>query len=154
VLKTTDKNAGVYLLEIHIKKTIQINANRFIGFHFPKGFYYYSGSAQKNLSHRLERHLRKEKVIHWHIDYLTTNPACKIKTIFIANEASKNLECDFVKLLLCDFKLTIAADKFGNGDCKACNSHLLYSKNKIDHNHFISLYQPIVRFIPSSKLTF
>lgn len=154
MLKTTEKNSGVYLLELHIKNSIQIKAKKFAGHIFPKGYYYYSGSAQKNLRQRLERHLRKVKVINWHIDHLTTNSSCSIKTVFIANENSKNLECEFVKVLLEDFKLVINMEGFGNGDCKVCNSHLLYSKVKIDHNHFISLYQSIERFIPSSKDTF
>ena len=154
MLKTTKGNSGVYLLELHIKKPIQIKAKRFLLQQFPKGYYYYSGSAQKNLSHRLKRHLRKEKIIHWHIDHLTSNPECEVKTIFVANGAGKNLECEFVKVLLTKFSLEITAKHFGNGDCSICDSHLLSSKKRIDHNHFISLYQSIERFIPSSKETF
>ncbi len=154
MLKTTEKNSGVYLLELYLKNSVRIEAKKFVGHVFPKGYYYYSGSAQKNLRQRLERHLRKAKVINWHIDHLTTNSSCRIKTVFIANENSKNLECEFVKILLEDFGLEINAIGFGNGDCNVCHSHLLYSKKKIDHNHFISLYQSIVRFIPSSKGTF
>lgn len=154
MLKTTKVNSGVYLLELHIKKAIQIKTKRFLGQQFPKGYYYYSGSAQKNLSHRLERHIRKNKIIHWHIDHLTSDPDCEIKAVFIANGKDKNLECEFVDVLLREFGLKITSEGFGNGDCHTCNSHLLYSKKKIDHNHFISLYQSIERFIPSSKETF
>lgn len=151
MLKTTDKNSGVYLLELQITKPIQIKAKKFLDHQFPKGFYYYSGSAQKNLLQRLERHLRKEKIIHWHIDHLTANTDVKIKTVFIANESVKNLECEIINTLLNNFELGIVAEGFGNGDCDSCSSHLLYSKKKIDHSHFISLYQSIERFIPSSR---
>ncbi len=154
MLKTTEKNSGVYLLELYLKNPIQIKAKKFAGHIFPKGYYYYSGSAQKKLSQRLKRHLRKVKVINWHIDHLTTSPSCSIKTVFIANENSKELECEFINVLLKDFKLGINMEGFGNGDCSICDSHLLHSKNKIDQSHFISLYQSIERFIPSSKDTF
>lgn len=151
VLKTTEKNSGVYVLELQTIKPLQIKAKKFLGNQFPKGFYYYSGSAQKNLRQRLERHLRKNKIIYWHIDHLTANSLVKVRTIFISNESAKNLECEIIGTMLSRFEVAIAVEKFGNGDCDSCNSHLLYSKKKIDHNHFISLYQSIVRFIPSSK---
>ncbi|KAF0152082.1 MAG: hypothetical protein FD143_1376 [Ignavibacteria bacterium] len=151
VLKTTEKNSGVYLLEIQVREPIQIKAKKFLNHKFPKGFYYYSGSAQKNLQQRIERHLRKEKIIHWHVDHLTANPSAEIKTVFIANEANKILECEMIKTLQINFEMEIAVEGFGNGDCINCNSHLFYSKKKIDYNHLISLYQSIVRFIPSSK---
>ena len=34
------------------------------------GWYAYVGSAKRNLTARLTRHLRYEKRLHWHIDYL------------------------------------------------------------------------------------
>ncbi|MBI5855293.1 MAG: GIY-YIG nuclease family protein [Nitrospirae bacterium] len=42
------------------------------------GLYGYVGSARGRsvtLGHRLARHMRRRKVRHWHIDYLTTAPA-------------------------------------------------------------------------------
>lgn len=151
MLKTTKKNFGVYLLELLIKNPIQISAKKFLDQNFEKGYYYYSGSAQKNLRQRLDRHLRKEKIIHWHIDHLTSNTSVEITTVFIANESSKELECELIEVLTKSFNLEITHKGFGNGDCDICSSHLLFSKNKLNYNHFISLYQSIDRFIPSSK---
>lgn len=45
---------------------------------FAAGLYAYVGSARGRsvtLGHRLARHMRREKVRRWHIDYLTTAPA-------------------------------------------------------------------------------
>ncbi len=151
MLKTTKKNFGVYLLELQIKKPIQISAKKFLNQIFEKGYYYYSGSAQKNLSQRLERHLRKKKIIHWHIDHLTSDVNVEIKSVLIANESSKEFECELINILTMNFNLGINHKGFGNGDCNICDSHLLYSKNKLNYNHLISLYQSIERFIPSSK---
>lgn len=147
-------NSGVYLLEIFASTSFKISNKNFKNIIFPKGYYYYSGSAQKNLIQRIKRHLRKGKNIYWHIDYLTSNPTNTISSIFILENGKKNYECNFVLVLLKDFNLKIAANNFGNGDCNSCESHLLYSKKKINHSHFISRYQSIVRLIPSSKEIF
>jgi len=44
---------------------------------FPKGYYCYTGSARgsgsTNLKHRIGRHLKKEKRMFWHIDYVLKN---------------------------------------------------------------------------------
>jgi Uri superfamily endonuclease len=154
VPKTIKNNSGVYLLELRVKQAIRIGAKKFLNKEFETGFYYYSGSAQKNLGHRIKRHLRKKKITHWHIDHLTSNAECEMQTIFIAYGAEKDLECEFVETLLKKFNMNTAAPGFGNGDCRVCDSHLLYSAKKIDHSHFISLYQSIERLIPSSKETF
>ncbi len=38
---------------------------------FRAGFYFYVGSAKRNLSTRLARHARRRKKLRWHIDYLS-----------------------------------------------------------------------------------
>ena len=152
--KTTKQNSGVYLLELFAKSPFSISAKNFINHKFGKGYYYYSGSAQKNLSHRLARHIKKEKTIHWHIDHLTSHPDLLIKNIFIAESAGKSLECEFIDLLTGKFGLKVAVKNFGNGDCKICVSHLLFSSKRLDHSHFISRYQSIVSLIPSSRFIF
>jgi sugar fermentation stimulation protein A len=154
VQKTIRENSGVYLLEIFASHPFTLKNKIFSHLIFEPGYYYYSGSAQKNLSQRINRHLKKEKTIYWHIDYLTTIPTNEIKSIFILKDVAKNFECNFIFILLNEFNLKIAVNNFGNGDCHSCKSHLLYSKKKIDHNHFISRYQSMVRLIPSSSETF
>ena len=49
---------------------------------FKKGDYFYIGSAKGCLETRLQRHLRKEKRIFWHIDYLLENQKVKILQIW------------------------------------------------------------------------
>ncbi len=147
-------NSGVYLLEIYASKNFMLTNKKFEKIFFSKGYYYYSGSAQKNLKQRIIRHLQKEKNIYWHIDYLTIIPTNKIQSIFVLENGEKNFECNFISVLLNEFNLKIAANNFGNGDCKSCKSHLLYSKKKLSYNHFISRYQSMVRLIPSSNDTF
>lgn len=144
-------NTGVYLLEIFASKNFFLINKKFKDVVFHKGYYYYSGSAQKNLNQRIIRHQQIEKNIYWHIDYLTVIPTNKITSIFVLENGEKKFECNFISVLLNEFNLIIAAKNFGNGDCNSCESHLLYSKRKINYSHFIARYQSIVRLIPSSK---
>lgn len=151
MLKITDlvSNSGIYLLEIYIPHEFNIDIKKFINQNFPNGYYYYAGSAQKNMRKRLERHLKKKKTIYWHIDYITSR--FDINKIFYFNNQSKDFECKLVSELQEYFGLKSVAPGFGNSDCSICESHLLYSKVPLDYNHFISRYQSIVRFIPSSN---
>ncbi|MFH1194460.1 MAG: GIY-YIG nuclease family protein [bacterium] len=147
-------NSGIYLLEIAAKSEFKIGIKKFSQITLPAGFYYYTGSAQKNLINRIERHIRSKKVIHWHIDHLTTNKSCSIKSILLFPDRDKNFECDLISILLKDFDFKINLAGFGNSDCDRCESHLLFSKRKINYNHFISRYHAIALSIPLSSATF
>lgn len=153
-MQKTISNSGVYLLEIKARKHFFVKSPKFDKVKFKTGYYYYTGSAQKNLSHRIKRHLASSKIINWHIDHVTTIPQNKVTSVFILKNVNKDYECDFVKTLSTEFNLSFAAEGFGNGDCDKCTSHLLYSTKRIDHNHFISRYQSMARLIPSSNFTF
>jgi len=67
---------------------------------------------------RLERHLRKEKKLHWHIDYLLRES--EIEEIFL----SEREECEVAKAFL----LFDSIPGFGCSDC-SCRSHLFYSED-------------------------
>jgi Uri superfamily endonuclease len=154
VQKITKSDSGTYLLEIRANNDFTINHKNFSDIIFRKGFYYYSGSAVKNLKSRISRHVQKEKKIHWHIDYLTTKITNKVERVFIFEGKQKQNECEVIFFLKSQMKLEFEIHKFGNSDCNSCNSHLLYSKKKISYNQLLSLYQSTVRLIPSTKLTF
>ncbi len=152
--KITEALRGTYLLEIYAEKNFTIEAKKFSGTEFPSGYYYYSGSAQKNYEARLQRHLKPFKTIHWHIDHLTTIPSNKITRIFLFENSPRNMECEVVADLISRFGFSDKFHGFGNGDCKTCGTHLLYSEKALDYNHFISLYQSTVRLIPFSSEIF
>ena len=152
--KTTDSDSGVYCLVIECNTQSKIDCRSFNNIIFPKGYYYYAGSAQKNLSKRIERHIRRDKKIHWHIDYLTAHPDFIIKEVLLFKDKKKSFECLLSKDLNNKFGLITGALNFGNSDCDKCATHLYYSPKRIPYSHFISRYQSIVRLIPSSKNTF
>jgi Uri superfamily endonuclease len=116
---------GVYILKIILKKNQEIIIGKLGKINFKKGNYYYVGSSQNNIDKRIQRHKRKEKKIHWHIDYLTTNAQVEKITAKKFINYLKEKECLEAKKLLKKYE---PIKKFGCSDCK-CISHLFFSKN-------------------------
>jgi len=112
------EDKGSYLLILSLKNKKRIRVGGLGEIYFPKGFYIYVGSAMSNLQKRMERHLRLEKRLHWHIDYL------RAKTNFhsiIPIHSIYRIECKIAKALSGISQWNIAG--FGCSDC-SCNSHL------------------------------
>jgi sugar fermentation stimulation protein A len=115
------QDSGNYLILLHILEETVIAVGSLGTITFAPGWYVYAGSARKNLSHRISRHLRKvRKQQHWHIDYLTPHTHA-IKALPILSY--QNLECDLARSLgeLGGRKVP----GFGSSDCH-CGSHLFY----------------------------
>lgn len=110
---------AVYALIIQVENTTCIRLGSLGNVLFNIGMYAYVGSAQSNLNQRINRHLRKEKKLFWHIDYLLNNDKTKIMKVFIKKGIKKE-ECNLAKLI--GIK-GIAIPKFGSSDCR-CKSHL------------------------------
>ena len=110
---------GSYLLIIKLDKDSIIRIGKLGEIKFNKGLYVYVGSALNGLEQRIQRHLRDNKKIHWHIDYLLNY--AKITDIFYKENNARE-ECHIAKKL--DKKLP-SIPGFGCSDCK-CKSHLFY----------------------------
>ncbi|ASJ16777.1 endonuclease [Thermococcus chitonophagus] len=61
---------GSYILLLYLPQDSEIKTRAKI-FALKRGYYAYVGSAMNSLEKRVERHFKKEKRLHWHIDYLT-----------------------------------------------------------------------------------
>jgi Uri superfamily endonuclease len=120
-------DSGIYLLEIFLHKPQRIEIGQKGLFTFPQGYYYYVGSAQKNLMIRIKRHQSKEKSLHWHIDYLLAEAS--LHNYFIW-PVSKEGECKLASYLQNELKGEIIVKGFGASDC-SCDSHLFYFSNVI-----------------------
>lgn len=119
----TNLSGGVYLLEIQLLENSKMVIGKLGQFTFHPGYYYYIGTAQKNLSQRLSRHLRKEKKMHWHIDYfLQLADICQIYVW----PAAKELECLLTSYILRLPGVQIPVNGFGASDCQ-CPSHFFYA---------------------------
>jgi Uri superfamily endonuclease len=111
------KGAYLLIMELPVDTTIRVGKKEV--FTFKKGSYGYVGSALNGLEQRITRHLRSQKKLHWHIDYLLA--FATITRVFI-KEGSKREECDLARAFEQAFD---AIPGFGCSDC-ACESHLFY----------------------------
>ncbi|HIQ31888.1 MAG TPA: DUF123 domain-containing protein [Methanothermococcus okinawensis] len=112
---------GTYILKIKLKepRIITYGKNRK---RFKRGYYFYVGSAMgksNNLRRRIERHLREDKKLHWHIDYLLQYGT--VKEVYVSREA---VECEVAR----DLSFLKSIEGFGSSDC-SCKSHLFFMKS-------------------------
>lgn len=129
-------NSGSYQILLKIKREIELEIGHLGSYKFQKGFYFYTGSARKNLKQRIERHIRKEKKLHWHIDYLLNSNDVKIIDIFLFYSTSRE-ECDRNKEVLELQGSSLPCKNFGSSDCSKCFSHLVRFKYKKDINGYL-----------------
>lgn len=133
VLEENVSDRGGYLLILELEEEIRLSAGHLGEIDFPAGYYCYVGSAMKNLTERMSRHLRKRKNFRWHIDYL------RDRTLILAClpvRSAGPLECDMARAME-----DIADDSvpgFGSSDC-SCPSHLFrFSTNPLKLTSFLN----------------
>jgi Uri superfamily endonuclease len=110
---------GTYLLIMKLPKKTSLMVGKLGVIQFKKGWYVYVGSALNGLDQRIQRHLRTEKKVHWHIDYLL--PFIEIVDIFYKENDQKE-ECTIAQVLERNFT---HIPGFGCSDC-SCKSHLFH----------------------------
>ena len=112
---------GVYLLKIKLEKKKEIKVGALGKITFAPGYYFYAGTAQRNLEARIKRHYSSQKKFHWHIDYLLAEAELEKDFVFkLPGEG----ECFLAEILKNQGGKTPAAG-FGASDC-SCGSHLIY----------------------------
>lgn len=127
ILNKSDR--GTYILVIDLKKSQRIAAGKLPETEYKNGIYLYIGKAGNGLQGRLNRHLKKEKRLFWHIDYLLQK--AMIKEIWIKRDFF--YECQTASEIHSYLENSIFPQKkFGSSDCN-CPSHLLLlPDNKIN----------------------
>jgi len=120
---------GTYILVIKLSQNSKIIIGAMGPIFFPKGLYFYVGSAMATtgaltLLNRIKRHVLKEshKKVHWHIDYLLKSNNTQIIRVYMIPSAEK-YECIIAQEIL--KKSDEYIDNFGSSDC-FCKSHLFY----------------------------
>lgn len=127
---------GAYILIIELPNNQKIQIGKLGEIFLKKGFYAYVGSSMNNLEKRIKRHLKKEKKIHWHIDYLLNK--ARIFESYLKENNYKE-ECRLANFFLKEKLEKI--DGFGSTDCN-CKSHLFYGRKDVIIN-LISKYDMI-----------
>ena len=120
---------GTYILVIKLSQNSKIIIGALGPIHFPKGLYFYVGSAMATtgaltLLNRVKRHVQKEshQKVHWHIDYLLKSDKTQIIRVYMIPSVDK-YECIIAKEIL--KKADDYISNFGSSDC-SCKSHLFY----------------------------
>ncbi|MGQ9673628.1 MAG: GIY-YIG nuclease family protein [Candidatus Aminicenantales bacterium] len=117
-----DRDGGLYLLILGLKRGRTLKAGRLPKTYFKPGLYLYVGRAKHGLRKRLERHRRKEKKLFWHIDYFLR--ATRIEGIWVKLNSFD--ECRTVSQIREILKRSeVSQERFGASDCQ-CPGHLLY----------------------------
>ncbi|MCD6520350.1 MAG: GIY-YIG nuclease family protein [Anaerolineae bacterium] len=120
------RGPGTYILVIWLPQDASINIGALGEQHFGAGFYLYVGSALGGLRGRLARHLRQEKKLRWHIDYLLRKAS--LQEVWCLSGKAR-LECAVAQLLgqIPGFQPSLMP--FGASDC-SCFTHLFYAATK------------------------
>jgi sugar fermentation stimulation protein A len=134
ILEAEGNNRGSYLSIMEMKEDHVIAVGNLGDIFFKKGFYIYVGSGMGNLEQRMNRHRRKRKNRHWHIDYLLEY--AKLLNI-LPVRSSNRLECKIASAIrkITDSRIL----SFGSSDC-SCDSHLFYSsQNPLNSEDFVDV---------------
>lgn len=111
---------GTYALIIALENETNIAVGKLGRFTFPSGYYIYVGSARGGISQRVRRHLRQEKRLRWHIDYLLEH--AKVVEVWYTENSHECLWAYAAKEMP---QGRILVQGFGSSDCR-CPSHLIY----------------------------
>jgi len=122
--KIHEMEKGSYLLGISLGESITLAIGRLGRFALAAGYYVYAGSAQGpgGLSARLARHRRREKRLHWHVDYLLAR-ACLVEVWTVVSD--RRLECAWAHAVMELAGAQVPVPRFGASDCR-CPAHLVY----------------------------
>lgn len=136
ILKQENHDQGDYMLILQLKEDMDIVIGAQGCHPFPKGYYVYVGSARRNLSKRLARHMHLRKRMHWHIDYLRQKA---LVTAVIPVRTADDLEHDIAYAVenISDWRI----DRFGSTDC-SCPSHLFgFVDNPVHRPDFMQVVE-------------
>lgn len=118
----TAKEKGTYILILFMDRETSITIGSLGEQIVPRGYYLYIGSALGGLVPRLRRHLRREKKIRWHIDYLLLH--ARVQEVWW-HCGRDRLECSWALDLFARFGGK-GVSRFGSSDCR-CPTHLIYT---------------------------
>jgi Uri superfamily endonuclease len=124
----SEPTKGTYALVLRLEHSEEITVGKLGTFAFPTGYYLYVGSAlgPGGLEARLARHRRRDKKLHWHIDYLLEH--AQLVEVWSATSTDR-LECLWAQAARQLPGAEIPVPGFGSSDCR-CPSHLIYLARK------------------------
>jgi Uri superfamily endonuclease len=112
----------VYCLVMRLSRPCVVRAGRLGVRRLAKGWYVYVGSAKRGLGARVDRHLRREKRLRWHIDYLLT--VAGVRDVWTL-PWTEGAECGTNARIQAMPRAAAPWSRFGSSDCR-CQSHLTW----------------------------
>lgn len=112
---------GAYVLDLRLVRPCAFETRLLGPVELPEGRYFYAGSARGpgGLRARVARHLRRNKPLRWHVDYVTRK-AQEIAVIAVPGGD----ECALAARLLALDRISVPLTGFGSSDCNRCPAHL------------------------------
>ena len=122
--QSIDSAPGSYALILQAEKLLHIQVGKLGNMKLAPGFYLYFGSARGpgGVKARVNRHLRKQKKLHWHIDYLTTR--IPVLDVWYSYAPFRD-ECSWAEMGIRWTNEQLPCSGFGSSDCR-CDAHLVY----------------------------
>ena len=136
---------GTYTIVVRCKHASRSTFGRLGSTELRTGFYLYTGSAlgrgAVSLERRIERHMRRQKRLRWHVDYLTSRPDCNVTgVVYVVSE--DRLECKVNSSLEKKLDISPVLLKIGASDCK-CNGHLLGPARRLNERYLMRLLKAV-----------
>ncbi len=137
---------GTYILWLYLPAGQVMRIGRLGMVSLPAGCYAYVGSARGagGVRARVERHLRSDKRIRWHIDYLL--PAAVVQAVWAEFDAKRE-ECEWAELLVQCGGARRIVPGFGASDCQ-CAGHLLYWRKPPRATKITGMLPPVQIWFP------
>ena len=120
ILERNATDRGGYILILELEQPTRLAIGKLGELDFEAGYYCYVGSAMKNLKARMDRHRRRRKNLHWHVDYL--REASRFISCLPVRSA-ESVECDLARAM--DGMADGRIPGFGCSDC-FCPTHLFH----------------------------
>jgi sugar fermentation stimulation protein A len=136
---------GTYTIIVRCKHASYATFGKLGRARLQRGYYLYTGSAlgrgAVSLERRIERHMRRQKRLRWHVDYLTSRPDCNVTgAVYVISDS--HLECKVNYSLSKKLNVSPVLLKIGASDCK-CNGHLLGPVNRLSERYLTKLVESL-----------
>lgn len=119
----SSERGGTYALFLVLDEPVTEDVGALGRQRFTRGVHIYAGSAASGLEHRLNRHARPSKKVHWHVDRLTVRPEVQVVGAVTFGPDGLN-ECEIVRVLGSLPWVKVTPPRFGSSD-HDCPGHLV-----------------------------
>ena len=120
---------GAYAIVVAVTRPFTPPIRTLAGRRLPAGRYLYGGAANGpgGIRARLRRHVRREKPVHWHVDWLTNTFGAAAAVALPGGD-----ECGVLAGMRRFPGVATPIPGFGSSDCARCPAHLVSLPGNLD----------------------